>query len=759
MLRREKLATGVQGQQVEQGSVEIPSDAVSVPIHGFVEDANQGAVVVPLHPGSISLPIEPDAQVISPLQEMPISHPVMPITPPEPETQQGNNGSVSLGTTPDTAGQTHIEASLTNTGKIVDQVQPDVLLKDNQSKPEASAEALCKPSEDKNMEPSFIANLLHPEPDPKDAQPEVSNLQDIAEEIAEDSKDEEILAADNLQAKAEELPEPVEQVLLQGEAALTVRGQDGIVRPTDVKHVSGEVLPAEDDRIIPYTEADTLALLNQAEIDYSAWGITGVTKDAKQLTRELNNRESELKLNEKGKLVRYVRSVRADIHYTDPQGTERVLHQTKKNKRPDGTLDKASRSDLLGSVSGKAKVDESAADALGREIEVELQEKNGSRISGDRRLPNNLRDLLQLAYEGEDTIKTDSRSYPNLPMVNTVIRYSAQMPREHYNPQGYREVGPRSVSYFTWHRQESRSAKITRKAKEPSYNKYFYVTGIRGDMQFDSEAFGRRYGQSAAIAADIWMSIDPVGTYSSQELRRLQQERAEAFKALVEAGVDPKQLKADQQLLLEGARIVPSILDQLNTNRPGTDNAQINDQLPAAGIEHALPGQAGRVIDLQPGEVKHLGRADQKVLPKESQVAEQKIEKIGNRSDQEPVSSVELGLPGIPERSSTVAEVKVAKDPVIIDSPEVHQEIAQPGPALRETSVQVESEEAGKVIPTNAEPIHTEVSQAMASVIKPEETGVRPESVLERDIFDPQKLAEQTEAVLKKRLGPQLAFS
>ena len=173
------------------------------------------------------------------------------------------------------------------------------------------------------------------------------------------------------------------------------------------------------------------ALITQLKsngIDLTKWG-KGEAKTVEDLFREIESGETELTRDVKGKLIRKILGVGADVYYTNGEKTFRLKEQ--KQVFADG---RERKRDFGRAVSGKIKFGETARDAIIREIEEELGIKNNYPME-----------------ELETLIDTQpSQSYPGLSSFFMVDVFKINLTRNQFKPEGYVEEENGLTTYFIW---------------------------------------------------------------------------------------------------------------------------------------------------------------------------------------------------------------------------------------------------------------------------------------------------------------------
>lgn len=174
--------------------------------------------------------------------------------------------------------------------------------------------------------------------------------------------------------------------------------------------------------------------LKNSGIDVSRYG-KGKSKKIEDLFKEIKDNETVL-INEDGKLLRKSQIVNVEILYKDKEGNKFVLREQKQIFN-DGRERK--RDHLLGSLSGKMKVNENPKESIIREIQEELG------ISGQI-------DVLDNGYD-EETIK--SQSYPGLLTNYVTYRFVANLLDKDFKSDGYIEKTDSLTTYFVWEKIKS----------------------------------------------------------------------------------------------------------------------------------------------------------------------------------------------------------------------------------------------------------------------------------------------------------------
>lgn len=163
-------------------------------------------------------------------------------------------------------------------------------------------------------------------------------------------------------------------------------------------------------------------------IDLSKWG-NGEAKTVEDLFKEIEEGETELTTDVRGRLLRKILGVAAQIYYNDGQKT--FLLKETKQVFADGRerVRKFARS-----VSGKAKFGETARDAIIREISEELKIANNYPME-----------------ELETSVDTnDSQSFPGLQSMYMMDIFKVNLTRNQYKPEGYIEENDGITTYFNW---------------------------------------------------------------------------------------------------------------------------------------------------------------------------------------------------------------------------------------------------------------------------------------------------------------------
>ena len=174
---------------------------------------------------------------------------------------------------------------------------------------------------------------------------------------------------------------------------------------------------------------ETLATkLKDNGIDISKWN-QGNAKTVEDLFKEIEEGETELTKDVRGKLLRKVLGVGAEVYYTD--GEKTFILKEQKQVFDDGR----ERVRNLGrSINGKMRFGENSRDAIIREVEEELGIANNYPME-----------------ELETIIDTnDSQSYPGLLSNYIVEVFKINLTRNQFKPEGYIEKGANPTTYFVW---------------------------------------------------------------------------------------------------------------------------------------------------------------------------------------------------------------------------------------------------------------------------------------------------------------------
>lgn len=176
------------------------------------------------------------------------------------------------------------------------------------------------------------------------------------------------------------------------------------------------------------TQQDLTIKLTDAGIDTSLWG-RGKAKTAADLLEEINGGEAELITTADGKLMRKVAVANIDVMYVDRTGRNYRLVESRQ-VFADG---RERARDLGTSVAEKLKSGEDILAAAKRGVEEELGITN-----------------IVLESKGTESKSMDSLSYPGLPTVYEIYKFSAVLTNEQYKPEGYVEKTADKTIYFEW---------------------------------------------------------------------------------------------------------------------------------------------------------------------------------------------------------------------------------------------------------------------------------------------------------------------
>jgi hypothetical protein len=168
--------------------------------------------------------------------------------------------------------------------------------------------------------------------------------------------------------------------------------------------------------------------LKNAGINISKWG-TGQTKTLEHFQKEIEKGESILATDTKGKLLRKVMVVSADVHHISADSRKFVLKEDKQVFK-DGRV----RRRNLMSVSEKMKPAENSKEAMIRGIQEEL--------GIDSKI------ILEEKEIEKQTI--ESPSYPGLLSQYINHKFKVSLNDKQFNKNGYIENDGGIITYFTW---------------------------------------------------------------------------------------------------------------------------------------------------------------------------------------------------------------------------------------------------------------------------------------------------------------------
>jgi len=178
-----------------------------------------------------------------------------------------------------------------------------------------------------------------------------------------------------------------------------------------------------------YTIQGLQLQLEKAGIDLPQWG-KGAAKTVAHLQQEIKAGETILSADERGKLLRTVTVVGANIFYHSPDGKTFRLRE-ERQVFADG---RERRRNLGHSVSEKMKPDENPRDAMLRGIREELG------ITGE----------IELTEAGTDEQLLLSPSYPGLQSRYIRHDFDVVLNDEQFRPEGYIEEQLDKRTCFVW---------------------------------------------------------------------------------------------------------------------------------------------------------------------------------------------------------------------------------------------------------------------------------------------------------------------